>query len=300
MLNKYFLLFLSFLLVLISCRRRPPNPTETLKEVSVAATEDDQKINTYLRTHFYNYEDFQNPPAGFDYEVKIDTLSGENAGKTPLSNQVQERTVTLSDIPHKLYYVIVREGSGSNQTSIDSALVRYRVENLRRKVFSANTRPTWLNLSLTDRTSGSEWFAGLRRLLPVLKTGDGASPENPEGKLAFDQNYGIGILIFPSILGLYERSVVGQTYSPLVVSIDLLRNKLSDHDLDGIPSNNEDLNKNDNVFDDDTDGDGRPNFLDTDDDGDGTLTKDEYDVNKDGIPDDTDGDGIPDYLDNGR
>ena len=28
------------------------------------------------------------------------------------------------------------------------------------------------------------------------------------------------------------------------------------------------------------------------------LTKDEYDVNGDGVPDDTDGDGTPDYLDN--
>ncbi len=48
----------------------------------------------------------------------------------------------------------------------------------------------------------------------------------------------------------------------------------------------------------DTDGDGIPNYLDNDDDGDGTLTVDE-DYNGDGDPtnDDINNNGIPDYLD---
>ena len=49
---------------------------------------------------------------------------------------------------------------------------------------------------------------------------------------------------------------------------------------------------------DDTDSDNIPNYRDRDDDGDGILTKDEYDVDGDGVADDSDGDGIPDYLDN--
>ena len=48
----------------------------------------------------------------------------------------------------------------------------------------------------------------------------------------------------------------------------------------------------------DTDGDGISDALDSDDDGDEILTKDEYDVDGDGVPDDSDGDGTPDYLDN--
>ncbi len=71
-----------------------------------------------------------------------------------------------------------------------------------------------------------------------------------------------------------------------------------DSDNDTVNNYDEDLNKNNDLTDDDTDGDGIPNAYDTDDDGDGTLTKDE-DSNGDGNPlnDDTDGDGIPDYLD---
>jgi uncharacterized Zn-binding protein involved in type VI secretion len=69
-----------------------------------------------------------------------------------------------------------------------------------------------------------------------------------------------------------------------------------DHDQDGVPSKEEDLNRNGDFRDDDTDGDGIPNFLDVDDDNDGLLTSFEnsfyVDFNGDG-----DGDGISNYLD---
>ncbi|AUP81143.1 hypothetical protein [Flavivirga eckloniae] len=76
---------------------------------------------------------------------------------------------------------------------------------------------------------------------------------------------------------------------------------LTEDDEDGIPANLEDLNKDGNLENDDTDKDGIPNYLDADDDGDNVLTKDENpDLDGDGnITDaqDTDGDKIPDYLD---
>ncbi len=68
-------------------------------------------------------------------------------------------------------------------------------------------------------------------------------------------------------------------------------------DDDGIPTGQEDLNDNGNLFDDDTDGDGIPNFIDIDDDNDNVPTSVEI-INNDGdeLPD-TDEDGTPDYLD---
>ncbi|SFZ94371.1 hypothetical protein SAMN05428642_104130 [Flaviramulus basaltis] len=81
----------------------------------------------------------------------------------------------------------------------------------------------------------------------------------------------------------------------------LLKTVLTEDDLDDIPSAFEDLNSNDDLTDDDTDGDTIPNYIDADDDGDNVLTKNENpDPNGDGDfsdAQDTDGDGIPDYLD---
>ncbi|WP_452223730.1 hypothetical protein [Lacinutrix chionoecetis] len=73
---------------------------------------------------------------------------------------------------------------------------------------------------------------------------------------------------------------------------------LADTDGDGVFDFNEDINGNNNLDDDDTDGDSIPNYQDEDDDGDGINTADE-DYDNDGNPmnDDTDNDGIPDYLD---
>lgn len=73
---------------------------------------------------------------------------------------------------------------------------------------------------------------------------------------------------------------------------------LTEDDNDGVPASIEDINGDDNLENDDTDGDGLWNYIDLDDDGDNVLTRDE-DLNDDGDPtnDDTDNDGIPNYLD---
>jgi gliding motility-associated-like protein len=69
-----------------------------------------------------------------------------------------------------------------------------------------------------------------------------------------------------------------------------------DHDQDGVPSKDEDLNRNGDFNDDDTDGDGKPNYLDTDDDQDTipTIFENFFASIYSG---DSDGDGILNYLD---
>lgn len=70
-------------------------------------------------------------------------------------------------------------------------------------------------------------------------------------------------------------------------------------DNDGIAAAEEDLNKNGNLEDDDTDGDSIPNYIDQDDDNDNILTSAELpnQIPNDDSPRDSDQDGIPDYLD---
>ncbi len=107
-----------------------------------------------------------------------------------------------------------------------------------------------------------------------------------------------GIFFIPSSLGYFSNNTGSiPAYSPLIFSVSLYLVNQSDHDLDGILSIDEDINKDNNPLNDDTDNDGIYNLFDSDDDGDGILTSNEYDQNEDGIPDDSDNDGIPDYLD---
>ncbi|MGH2667499.1 pre-toxin TG domain-containing protein, partial [Flavobacterium sp.] len=95
------------------------------------------------------------------------------------------------------------------------------------------------------------------------------------------------------------NGIIAMTVTPAVQRV--LGPCLADTDLDGIFDIYEDVNQNDNLADDNTDGDEFPNFRDSDDDGDGILSKFERnDDNHNGLPDDafnTDQDALADYLD---
>jgi FKBP-type peptidyl-prolyl cis-trans isomerase FkpA len=277
----------------ISCKKDDNNvevvPPRDMAEV---AAENDTEIVSYLQTHFYNYEDFEAPPAGFDYEILIDTLAGPNAGKTPLINQVSSKVITLKDaddnlVEHTLYYLVVRQGDGQNPTVADSTFVRYKGNLLDGSSFDTTNIPVWFDLLSVVR--------GFREFMPELRTGNYVGDDN--GVPLFDE-YGIGLVIMPSGLGYFSSIQLSiPAYSPLLFRIDLLLYNDADHDRDGILSIFEDVDGDGNPLNDNTDKDTLPNCYDVDDDNDGTLTKNEYDENGDGIPDDSDGDGTPDYLD---
>src|SRR5690606_12725088 len=92
------------------------------------AAEDEETLQAYLQTHFYNYEEFENPPAGFDYVVRFDTIAGVNADKTPIidSDLLYPKNVTHNEVDYKMYILKVREGVGRQLTSADSAYVAYQ------------------------------------------------------------------------------------------------------------------------------------------------------------------------------
>ena len=83
----FFLLFV----VLVSCKNDDGADVVTVESrlLSEVAVENDAEIKAYLETHFYNYEEFENPPAGFNYKITYDTIAGDNAGKIALINQVE-------------------------------------------------------------------------------------------------------------------------------------------------------------------------------------------------------------------
>ena len=254
---------------------------------------ENDSIIQYIKTHFCNYEDFTNLSSNSTVELIIDSISGDNIDKIPLFDQVTTLSVDIIDeneevIPHNMYYIINREGSGQSPTVADSVFVSYKGLTLGNNIFDSRKNPVWLDNTTVVR--------GFKEFNTLLKRGN--SSTNANGTYEFN-NFGIGFVIMPSGLGYYENSTsIIQPYSPLIFQINMHTLNTSDHDSDGINSIDEDLN-GDHIFsNDDTDSDNIPNYLDMDDDGDGVLTKDEFDVDGDGVADDTDGDGIPDYLDN--
>jgi hypothetical protein len=311
---KKYCLALLLLGLVWSCNKDDDNgvvsvPPRPIDEVSI---ENDTEIQEFLRTHFYNYEDFLNPSQDFDYAIRIDTLAGENADKTPLLEQVLTQTITVDndelglsevsgDVAHTLYYITVRSGEGPTPTVADSVLVRYEGSLLNGTVFDGVSNYIWQHLPNYLRgyqNAISQWKSGTQEGL--VQSGDGTSRYT---------NGSIGLMIMPSGLAYYNDAKAAiPAYAPLIFKVEMgLIIEDTDADGDGIPSILEDLNGNNYLYDDNTDikkeesGFGRvtiPNFLDSDDDGDGIRTRDEISI-IDGVLSfpDTDGDGIPDYLD---
>jgi len=306
------LVFLCFAATLLSCNKDDDDdvvvvPPSLLSDV---APEDDETIREFLSTHFYNYEDFITLPEGFDYKIVIDTIAGENADKRPLIEDATAITLNVSsshlalgedeeDIPHTYYFIQVREGEGGSPTYADSTLVRYQGSALDGTLFDESQDFVWQELPSTYRGYGDG--------ISNLKAGTSDQVvENPDGTYQVT-NSGLGIIVMPSGLAAFNRSVgAAGTYAPILFKVELgLFVENTDSDNDGIPSIQEDLNSNRYLKDDNTNADEEPfnpspNYLDADDDGDGVSTRNEI-TDENGIiifpyPD-SNGDGTPDYLD---
>ncbi|SKB63312.1 hypothetical protein SAMN05660776_2267 [Salegentibacter holothuriorum] len=294
-LNKFFILSFISALTLISCNEDDNGnaPEFEERDPEEQAIADEDSINNFLESHFYNYEEFENPSDDFDYMVRLDTIAGDNADKTPLSEEenLEMKTVVNNDVEYIMYVLKVREGEGQQPKFTDSTLVNYRGELLNLNAFDNASTPVWFDLP--------SLIKGFSKGIVEFKGATGYTA-NPDNTVDFNDDYGIGALIFPSGLGYFSSSQPSiPPYSPLIFNVQLLRVNEADHDRDGIPSWMEDLNENNEVLDDDSDGDETPNFADPDDDGDGTPTKDEIIINEDGSLEfpDANGNGTPDYLD---
>jgi FKBP-type peptidyl-prolyl cis-trans isomerase FkpA len=324
---KSIIFIVSSVLLFAACKKDDDDivivPARPLAEIVL---EDDAKIQEFLAANFYNYEEFENPPVGFDYKIKIDTIGGINANKIPLSNFVQDTIIELTTagtlgesdtkVAHKLYYLIARQGGGARPTPADSIYHKY--EGALMDTISTSVGPIRTVSSVFDSTNDSfiwrdvsynirGFSAGIAKLNAAS-----AITVNEDGTTSLEDS-GIGMVIMPSALGYYNNINGGITaYSPLIFMLEVgLFVENTDADNDGIPSILEDLNGNGYLMDDNTNYEEElainsiynatifANFQDPDDDGDGTATIDEIVINEDGtitFPD-ADGDGVPDYLD---
>lgn len=293
---KNYLGLLPILILFISCGDDDNTPDAIpFRDRGEQSIADDAFIREYLQTHFYNYEEFANPAADFDYEIRFDTIAGANADKTPLIDQVTTKTYDRFETSNTLYILTAREGVGAVPTFADSTLVTYRGENILSNVFDGAANPIWFNLPAT--------IDGFANGIAGAKAGSGFTTAS-DGTVEFNNDYGIGAIFIPSGLAYFAQppnSDIG-IYSSLVFTFSLYESKVTDHDGDGIITINEDINGNGFLFDDEdnTDDDVLADFRDADDDNDGVTTRLETmrddDGNFVGLLD-TDNDGVNDHVD---
>ncbi len=241
-------------------------PARDRAEELIAST---AEVEEYLQTHFYNYEEFAAPPAGFDYKIKFDTIAGENANKTKLIDQVDFKMVkdrVTDGVEYKLYYLKVIQGEGERPnfpdiTRITYDGIYYQVEPegengadvTKSKLFDSSVAP--LRFDLTQIVNGLQDALIEFNAATSFQT-------NPDGTVQYD-GFGVGAVFMQSGLGYYVNPPPGSNipvYSQLIFSFQLLETEIGDQDNDGIPSTMEDLNNNGLEEDDDTDGDNNPNF----------------------------------------
>lgn len=330
-------LFATIAFVIFSCNKKddgvtfvPARDRGEEAPLSVAIIEE------YLQTHFYNYEEFANPPADFDFKIKFDTIAGENADKTPLINQVSSKTVPdrIDDgVYYTLYYLNALEGGGEKPTFSDVVTLQYEGTFLNTEfslspytdLFDSAASPVSFDLTAVVN--------GFQDGMIEFNTSPTGPITNPDGTVSFE-DFGVGAVFIPSGLGYYVSPPNGSPipfYSQLIFTFQLYAARVGDQDNDGVPSFYEDLNGNEIEEDDDTDNDGLPNYFDADDDNDGRPTIQEVTIREyvlaEGDPypelgvnefevnnvfnetsmettittleyNDANEDGVPDYLDN--
>ncbi len=307
------------LLVIFSCKKDDDN-TVPHDPVAQAKT-DDEKLVTYLQTHYYK------PAAQNEHFGVVDTIMN---GETPLMDEVKTQEVTQNDIQYKLYYYMHEKGVGKSPTRFDSVFVKYKGFTLDSVKFDERSSNTWLHFAggydFQNRAANSGVIQGWKSGFPNFASGTNVS--QPGEPITFE-NTGIGVLFMPS--GLAYGNTGSYSISPnepLLFHVELSLVEVADYDNDSILNKEEDLDDDGEVVDEDTDKDGIPNFADTDDDNDGVLTKDEvehkeyiidlgeqepdleeneFEVNRTEqngiitisttIITDTNSDGTPDYLD---
>lgn len=291
---KYYFILIIAGLSLFSCSKDDNSiKTEPLRDYAAQYEDDIVMIEEYLNT-YYIEEIIDNPgetnnqdvvftkiPEGGDQPSIMSYLNSETFPKLLV------REVELHNITYKIYYLVLREGSGESPTNVDEFLASYKGEYLSNSTDS-ETQETTLASTFFEEIKYPNAFFGLNEtivgwseIFPQFKTGTYES--NSDGTISYS-DFGAGVMFLPSGLAYYNvRSGSIPGYSPLIFSFKLYEINRTDLDGDGIPNYLEDLDGDGYLREvtigdqkaDDSDGDGIPDYLDIDDDGDGYTTKTE-------------------------
>lgn len=287
---KYYFILLITTISLFSCSKNDTPAVEPLRDYAVQYATDNTDIEEYLKTNYITVINHTGYTDDQDVTItKIPTGGTQKSIWDQTDYELKSRNVSLHDITYKMYYLVLRTGTGIAPCNVDGVLTAYKGEYLERITTSGVTTLTSTPfeevkypqsfLSLFSTTVGYSTITGWGEIFPQFKTGTSSS--NSDGTVTHI-DFGAGVMFVPSGLAYYASGKGAiPAYAPLVFSFKLFEINRLDHDLDGIPSYQEDLNGDGYmrflatgvVNPDDTDGDGIPNFADVDDDGDNYTTK---------------------------
>lgn len=296
---KFYFIVLITTVSLFSCSKKDDDVTiEPPRDFSVQYPTDIAVIEDYLKN---NYITVVNHP-GFvdDQDVTISKIdNGQPSIMSYLNSSTYPklliRPVKLHNVNYDLYYLVLRPGVGISPCNVDGVLTSYRGTYLARTTATATVpsevAATFFEELKFPQTSLSLYsvITGWSEVFPQFKTG--TSVINADGTVSH-KDFGAGVMFIPSGLAYYNSgSGTIPAYSPLVFSFKLYNIERLDQDSDGVFSYQEDIIKDNYVYDyrnttsyptapaddiryaDDTDKDGIPDFIDVDDDGDNYTTK---------------------------
>lgn len=251
------------LLGLYSCKKSEDNG-EKIREMTEVIPENDQAIQTYLKSHYCELDN--------DGNIVLGAVG--STGKTSIWDRadLKRKELRVLDqhnnyITNTMYYVILREGNGQQATVADRSFVLYKAESLDGKVYDDGNlfvSRNWMDLLGTEASvyrGGT--VIGFREAVAMLKASTSAITEQSNGKLVAPTDGGVGVFFMPSGITYYTGTSNIPAYTPLIFEINLLKTERYDHDGDGIPSINEIQHHQDGTITfPDCNGNGRVDYLD--------------------------------------
>jgi hypothetical protein len=297
----YFILSITSL-ALFSCSKNDTAAITPPRDYAVQNTADITDIEEYLNTYYITVTD--NPGLPDDQDVVFTKIP--DGGTQPSIMSYKDKTtfpkllsrdVKLHDITYQLYYLVLREGTGTSPSSVDGVLASYRGDFLEQTVLTVGASST-LTATLFEEVKYPQQMLSLfstirgwSETFPQFKTGSYTTKE--DGTISY-KDFGAGVMFIPSGLAYFSSGSANiPPYSPLIFSFKLFELERLDQDGDGIPSYLEDLDGDGYIYDyrntinyptppaddiryaNDSDRDGIPNALDVDDDGDSIGTRKE-------------------------
>jgi hypothetical protein len=232
--NNFYRIALLFItaIFIVSCTPSDRNPTVPKRDYAEQYATDLANVEEFLQTHYM--EVTNNLGNTDDQDVSFYEIP-EGGTQTSVWNQtqypLQAHYVAQDDITYKIYYISLRQGSGSTSSSpcnVDRILTSYKgsylytktetvneeeVETLTFKQFEESINPeAYLTLS--------SLIKGWQEIFPKFKTG--SYNANPDGTVSYN-DFGAGIMFIPSGLGYYNNSSgTIPSYSPLIFSFKSL------------------------------------------------------------------------------